>query len=290
MRSTRRRLAVPAMVLVFAVLAATACHGDPAAVPPASRAQVRSVAPTEGDDAAQRWTGQRTVPLSSAGSPTATGGQPAAVGALFYTDSDGALTHHCTASVLHSPNADVVLTAAHCIHDGYGGDYVPGLVFVPGYRDGASPYGVWVPTRTIVAPGWQQSGDPNLDVGFLVVRQPGSDHRIEDVTGANTLGVDQGFEHRVTVTGYPSESDEPVTCAGESSRQNDSQLSFQCPDYTNGTSGAPWVADADPRTGSGTVVGVIGGYEEGGVDPDVSYSPYFGQDVKSLYDKAVAAS
>jgi hypothetical protein len=44
----------------------------------------------------------------------------------------------------------------------------------------------------------------------------------------------------------------------------------------------------DPSTGRGTVVGVIGGYQTGGNDPDVSYSISFGDDVRALYRTAVA--
>jgi hypothetical protein len=35
------------------------------------------------------------------------------------------------------------------------------------------------------------------------------------------------------------------------------------------------------------VVGVIGGYQQGGDSDDVSYSPYFGPDVQQLYQQAV---
>jgi hypothetical protein len=34
-------------------------------------------------------------------------------------------------------------------------------------------------------------------------------------------------------------------------------------------------------------VGVIGGYQQGGDTPSVSYSARFGQPVRGLYDKAV---
>lgn len=39
----------------------------------------------------------------------------------------------------------------------------------------------------------------------------------------------------------------------------------------------------DPATGNGTVVGVIGGYQQGGDSPAVSYAAMFGQNVLSLY-------
>jgi hypothetical protein len=42
----------------------------------------------------------------------------------------------------------------------------------------------------------------------------------------------------------------------------------------------------DPATGRGTLIGVIGGYEEGGDSPDVSYGAYLGQAAKALYLQA----
>jgi hypothetical protein len=40
----------------------------------------------------------------------------------------------------------------------------------------------------------------------------------------------------------------------------------------------------------GTVVGVIGGHDEGGAADDVSYSVYFDASVRKLYETAVATS
>ena len=39
---------------------------------------------------------------------------------------------------------------------------------------------------------------------------------------------------------------------------------------TGGTSGSPWVRNFNARTGTGTIVGVIGGYQQGGDLPAVS--------------------
>ena len=66
------------------------------------------------------------------------------------------------------------------------------------------------------------------------------------------------------------------------------QLEFDCGAYTDGTSGGPFLADVDPATGQGAVIGVIGGYEQGGDTPEVSYSSVFGANVAALYADAVA--
>ncbi|MDT8910233.1 serine protease [Amycolatopsis sp. PS_44_ISF1] len=206
-----------------------------------------------------------------------------AVGALFL---DG--THYCTASVVHSGRGDELLTAAHCLHDGEGGDYIAGVTFAPGYHDGVAPLGFWDVADELVAPGWSSGSDPNLDVGFATAHQAGSKQPIEAVTGANRLGTGRPFAQPVRVTGYPESEEVPAVCATDSTRQDEHQLRVDCPGFATGTSGGPWVVDRDPATNLGTVIGVVGGYEYGGDTDDVSYSSYFGDDVAELYRQATS--
>jgi hypothetical protein len=72
-------------------------------------------------------------------------------------------------------------------------------------------------------------------------------------------------------------------------RQTGGSPRFACGEYTDGTSGSPWVTHFDRRTRTGTIVGVIGGYEQGGGTPAISYSSYFGPAVQQLYQQAIAA-
>jgi hypothetical protein len=66
------------------------------------------------------------------------------------------------------------------------------------------------------------------------------------------------------------------------------QLEFDCGGYPNGTSGGPFLSQVDPSTGQGQVIGVIGGYEQGGNTPEVSYSAVLGSNAAALYQRAVA--
>ncbi|GDY30573.1 trypsin-like serine peptidase [Gandjariella thermophila] len=306
-----RRWLVPVLLVALLCLSG-GLDGDTSARSLAANTGVRSVSRAEREDTANYWTPQRMAqasPRSATGTlpqpgpdawpPTATplpeGTDPPAgqqfsgipaVGALFSTDS-GLNGHYCTASVVHSPTRDLVITAAHCIHDGEDGDYQSNVAFVPGYHDGQSPYGVWVPTKMVVDPRWIASSDPSLDVGFLVVRKAGSDAHVEDVTGANQLGTAASLHGQVRVTGYPDDLDEPITCQNAVRWEDDNLPRFDCAAFSDGTSGAPWVMDADPRTQLGTLVGVIGGFQFGGESDDESYSPVFGEDVQSLYATAL---
>ena len=209
------------------------------------------------------------------------------VGALFERDATG--NHFCTASVVSSPGRDLLITAAHCIDGGKGQGYKRDIVFIPGYADGAEPFGVWTPRELIVDKRWANSSDPDYDVGFVVLR-PNDGRNIQDVLGANQITFGPGFTNMVQVTGYPAGSRAPVTCQNWTTRESASQLEFQCAGYFVGTSGSPWLTVPAAQTGPGTIIGVIGGYQQGGDTNSVSYSPYFGPAIRTLYNQAKSAT
>ena len=211
-----------------------------------------------------------------------------AVGALFSTDGGQLGTHFCTASVVDSTAGDLLVTAAHCLNSYRATS--PGLVFVPGYDNGTAPYQAWTVTRIFVDPAWASAADPDDDVAFLVVAQPGSHTRIENVTGAEHLGIGQPATGTVRVVGYPDTQDQPISCQNRTRAFGPGQMEFDCDNYTDGTSGGPFLAGVDPATGEETVIGVIGGYQQGGDSPDVSYSARFGPQVQSLYETAISGS
>ena len=205
-----------------------------------------------------------------------------AVGVLLTTSHGKLGPHFCTASVISSPHGDLVITAAHCVSG------TSGVVFVPGYDRGATPYGVWTVTKVYADRSWQTSSDPDDDVAFLQVGQPGSIVPIEDVTGAEQVATGTPARQLVEVIGYPDSGNEPIACRNWTREPMSDQLEFDCGGYTDGTSGGPFLADVNPLTGQGTVIGVIGGYEQGGLTPQVSYSSMFGPNVAALYQLAVA--
>ncbi len=208
----------------------------------------------------------------------------AAVGALFATSAGKLSQHFCTASVINSSDGDLVITAAHCV-TGTSGT----VAFVPGYHGGAIPYGVWTVTKVYVDRAWSSSANQDDDVAILQVHQPGSTVPIEDVTGAERLGIGApATRELVQVIGYPNGTNQPITCQNRLKEPMKDQLEFDCGGYPDGTSGGPFLGKVDPATGQGTVIGVIGGYEQGGDTPQVSYSAVFGSDVAALYQKAEA--
>jgi V8-like Glu-specific endopeptidase len=211
-----------------------------------------------------------------------------AVGALFSISGGHLASHFCTASVIDSQSRDLIITAAHCV-SGYSAANPAGLAFVPGY-DGATPLGIWTVTRIFVDSAWSASANPNDDVAFLEVAANASGKRIEDVTGAEDLRFGSPAAALVRVVGYPDTQNQPIICDNSVHWFSPTQLEFDCENFTNGTSGGPFLVGPDPATGAGQVIGVIGGYQEGGLSPDVSYAAIFGQNVRTLYQAAVAAS
>jgi V8-like Glu-specific endopeptidase len=221
-----------------------------------------------------------------AGGVTGPAAAAPAVGALF-TVSDGRLrSHFCTASVVDSPEGDLLITAAHCLA-GYSRTDPAGVAFVPGYDRGTAPYGTWTVTAVFVDAAWASTASADDDVAFLTVARSGG-RSVESVTGGEQLGTSQPAGQVVRVTGYPDASADPVSCRNYAQPFGPGQLQFDCDGYTDGTSGSPFLARAGTTGPADTVIGVIGGYQQGGDSPDVSYSAAFGPSVAALYADATA--
>jgi hypothetical protein len=235
------------------------------------------------------------APVTPAGRPTpsqsptisdtgqAFGGVPD-VGALFTANAGKLGTHFCTASVVHSAGGDLAVTAAHCM-SGVQGQQV---VFVPGYANGKEPYGVWPVAAVYTDQDWQSAQDPDDDVAFLRLSDTKGGVPVENVTGAERLGTGWPTPALVRVIGYPGDADQPISCVNWAKSFSATQLEFDCDGYTDGTSGGPFLAAASGASGQGTVIGVIGGYEQGGDTSEVSYAAAFGAAVKALYQRAEA--
>ncbi|WP_201304819.1 trypsin-like serine peptidase [Streptomyces sp. GS7] len=216
------------------------------------------------------------------------------VGVLFSVDGE-AREHHCTASVVHSPHGNLLLTAGHCN---------PGAraAFVPQYQSGADsqPFGVWAIDDTFAYSDRATTGaGADLDFAFATVAPDDRGRMIESVTGGNVLSDTPGYRNQVSVIGYPSAQSDPadraVRCDARTSRlAGTRELRLDCGGFFGGTSGSPWLTNFDEHTQTGRIIGVIGGVNGGGPSGPhsdrVSYSPYFGKEIRSLYNRAVKES
>lgn len=273
-----------------------------AAVPDADAAPPTGDAPPTGapaaDDAGQPASSSAAARSTPAAKPAAPQLGPTArhfdgipaVGVLFSVDGD-ARAHHCTASVVRSPHRNLILTAGHC-------DPGENAAFVPQYRSGADtqPYGVWAISETFSYPDRGTTGSASdLDFAFATVEPDEFGRQIESVTGGNVLSATPGYRNKVTVIGYPSvrndRQDRAVRCDTRTTRlAGTRQLRMECGGFYGGTSGSPWLSHFDKRTRTGQVIGLIGGLNGGGPDGPqsdrISYSPYFGTAILTLYARA----
>lgn len=204
---------------------------------------------------------------------------------MLFKAGSGVDSHFCSASVVHSAAGNVVITAGHCV---YSDGPKQNIAFAPGYHDGQTPYGTWNVTKVLVSDAWQSSNDQDQDVAFLQVAASSSGASLESVTGADQIAFNRGFGMPVTVPAYPQESDTPITCVAPALKRSSTQTEWDCRGYPDGTSGAPFLVDVDAGGVKGTVIGVIGGYQQGGLTPDISYSCYFGSAIQALYQSAAS--
>ncbi|MEV6955882.1 trypsin-like peptidase domain-containing protein [Streptomyces sp. NPDC051183] len=296
---------------VAAATAALLLPGGPLPVAEAGSAQ-----PPAGSWSAREAESFWTADRMASAVPVTRGGQAAAgngtgqdfdgipvVGRMFVMKGGGA--YFCTASVVASPGHDLVLSAAHCLL----GTDARQVAFVPQYTSAnPQPYGMFPVLRDAagkskvwIDPRYRSLGadrGATLDVAFAQVGPDADGFPVEDVVGGNRLVTGATYAHpKVSLIGYPASAARPRLCVNRTTKFTSSDpgipgsfLRIACTGYPGGTSGGPFLTRYDERTETGDVVGVIGGWKTGGDTADISYSSYFGAEVKELYRKAVAGA
>jgi hypothetical protein len=187
----------------------------------------------------------------------------------------------CTASVVPSPRGNLLVTAAHCLGRTLGSP----VLFAPYYHDHDAPLGEWRVTGQAFAPGWFPHENVNLDFAFLTVRGD-----VQARAGAEAIGYSAPVPAMVRVEGY-SRAGRLIVCSrrpGVLAEAGQPELTFACPGYANASSGGPFLTGINQRSGLGTIVGLIGGYQRGGASPSLSYSSPFGQVIHRLYRSIIS--
>ncbi|KQY10300.1 trypsin [Mycobacterium sp. Root135] len=194
------------------------------------------------------------------------------VGAIFL---DGQSLHTCSASVVHSTTADLILTAAHCLAAGVE------AWFVPGFDESATPQEFWHVDEVYLDPRWMADQDPLADFAVARVSRQDDGSVESTVGGGLTVGSTPQPGTDVAVTGYGlGVGGPPVGCTARVSLDR-GYPEIRCAGLVDGTSGSPWLAGT-------TVVGITGGLDGGGCDETVSYTPPFGDDIVQLLARAEA--
>lgn len=239
---------------------------------------------------------------SPAAGSTHFGGLPM-IGRMYLLRNGG--SYFCTASVIASPHHNIVLTAGHCLDTAAPND---AMAFVPQWTQAnPQPYGIFPVNqdsegrgRIWIDPHYYDRGrvqGDQWDVAFAEVGPGSNGKQVQDVVGANNLATGRGYAFdNVTLIGYPGNDAQPLTCTTNTTQFTPTDgtpgsfLRIACQDYRTGTSGGPFLANFNPQTGTGDVVGSIGGWDTGGPTADVSYSSYYGTDIQNLYDTAVSGA
>lgn len=199
----------------------------------------------------------------------------------------------CSGTAVRSRNESVVITAAHCLHSGgRRGEWFPdGGVFVPGYRYGQRPFGVF-PVRWIdTAKGWRSSGSRNFDVGAMVVGQNQQGQTLGEAVGGAGIAWNQKATQTFDVYGYPAgepfDGETQRICsqvpflghdAGSFVNPGPLNLAVTC-GVTGGASGGGWMIEG----GKLNSVTNYTYFDEG----SPVYGSYFGKEVAHLYGRAV---
>jgi hypothetical protein len=204
-------------------------------------------------------------------------------GRVFFDAEDGT-PKVCSGVVVHTEARNTVLTAGHCVHDGRSGTWHVNWVFVPDYRDGDAPLGIWGARTLWALSGWIDGDDRGEDVGAAVMLPGDGGRRLADVTGSQGIRINGPDRPAVWHFGYPANppftGGELVTCSGPTTLRWVfwGELELACTAQA-GASGGAWLADFDGE--SGHVVSV-NSYHLGDDQAHV-YGPHFGDGVYNLY-------
>jgi hypothetical protein len=198
----------------------------------------------------------------------------------------------CSGTAVRSGNRSVVITAAHCINSGgRHGRWFPGRwIFVPAYRYGQRPFGVFPAKWIDTTKQWRASGSENFDVGAAVVGRNQRGELLGEAVGGAGIAWNLKARQTFDVHGYPAE--EPFdgetqrVCKGMPFLGHDpSSFLFPGPlnlavgcEANGGASGGGWMIEGDTLNS----VTDYGYFDE--ASPD--YGAYFGREVARLYRRA----
>ncbi|MDX6583329.1 MAG: hypothetical protein QOI10_2513 [Solirubrobacterales bacterium] len=208
-----------------------------------------------------------------------------AVGKVFFRLAR--VAYVCSAAIVDAPSARVVWTAGHCLRDpGRRGRWASRWTFVPGYEQGARPYGSWPASVLWASPGWLHNND-NYDFGAVQIARQGG-VGVESAVGYGLpFGANQPVQQDWEAIGYPADgyfADALWHCrspygASDPSSGKSGPLPFSigC-DMGGGSSGGPWISAGTGAIGAVTAYG----YND---EPDLLYGTNLGDAAAGLYQR-----
>ena len=207
----------------------------------------------------------------------------------------GIFPGRCSGTAVDSPNRSVVFTAGHCVFDGGLGGlwFNEDWVFVPGYRFGQRPFGVFPATRIDATRQWVADGSENADVGAAVVGRNEKGQRLGAAVGGAGIAWNLKPNQVFDVHGYPVEApfdgETQRVCKQRPYLGHDPEsflspgplnVSVAC-EVTGGASGGGWTIAGNRLNGVTDY-----GYFD---DPETDHGAYFGTEVARLYGRVGSA-
>ncbi len=216
------------------------------------------------------------------------------IGKLFYECKGNKF--FCTAASIGNYS---IWTAGHDLHEGDGNpdSWHKRVVFVPAYKDGNAPYGQWPASHLFVRTAWYKNGSPNglcEDMGGAVLFPQGGKKISQAVGWLGFAWNWSRFQHW-NAFGYPATfpfNGQRLIVSQSSFAYNDpggvscnpKPHAIGC-DMTGGRGGGPWIW----RFGIGNYLNGNNSYQYAN-HPEELYSPYFGDEAKSLWDVLVKST
>lgn len=209
-------------------------------------------------------------------------------GKVFFTLAG--TNYVCSGSSTVAANSSLVQTAGHCLNEGPGA-FATNFTFVPGYDDGAAPYGQFAAAELYTSNQFANQGDLNYDIGYAVVGTSGGSTLVGAV-GAQGVGFNLARNATMYAFGYPAAAPYDGTdiawCNGPvvaDTWGGSSDQGMVC-NMTGGSSGGPWFINYTESSGIGTLNSLNSFKYNGGPLSNRMFGPYFGSVIQGVYNAA----
>ncbi|CAF1582009.1 unnamed protein product [Adineta ricciae] len=184
-----------------------------------------------------------------------------------------------------------IVTAGHCCYDYDAKKWRinQNFIFIPGYNNGAQPYGKWAARAMTAYSSWAVNKNFNYDVCFVNLYTNSKGQHIQALQGSEGLGYNYPRNALTYSFGYPYNLQQGQVmqyCSGKAAASKYGNgfngQTIPC-DMTGGCSGGPWFQSFDTTVGVGTITSLnsftinsIANYMNG---------PYFDSSIWSLYQQ-----
>ncbi|GAA3520799.1 hypothetical protein FHR32_003441 [Streptosporangium album] len=239
---------------------------------------------------------------------------PTTSGKVFFVGADGQ-PHWCTGTAMQSTYRNLVATASHCVYDTQrAGATLDKWVFVPGYSEGTTPWGLYVGKQAVTHYDFVAYADYDRDYAFVNVYNgvvsSSSDvltdtGRLVDNVGGQGFTWNQTTASSVDVFGYPAglnpDGTQPYTgqtlewsygktfTALAPAIKGEELTGVDSPFTGEGSLGSSWLYrySSNSRTGYLNGITISVSDTDGDNRYDTSVSPYFDSETYAVYSAAV---